>query len=853
MASILIKKKLSALRSVRVLATLFCLFFIACSSGGGGGGDKTNTAPTVSDCELTTNVNTIATGSLDGSDADGDDLTFSMVAGAAQGTVSIVDAATGAYTYTPNPDVSGSDSFTFKANDGVEDSNTATVSITIVSSNGLPVADAGPDHYTLENTSVILDGSSSRDSDGTIAAFQWTQVSGTPVDLNNADQPSADFVTPSATGLLVFRLTVTDDEGAEDSDEVTVSVANLIFEDDFNSGPSAGWTVVDDSINTSNWRGLVGQYFQENYVEDKSSGAPFDESYHRGTYSYRSDLSSMTDYRFSVQITPLIDDGDFTEGNDVGVMFRYQDPNNYYRLSISARYGFTRLEKRTNGTFYPLAVDSIGYIERDPLYVTISVAGDIVQVYVNDDPLFTVTDSDLDSGSIALYCQDRASFENVLVTGGILSPAVIISQPLANSVATTGPGSASDLPVSAVATNAPAGAQVEFVLDGTTTLVDSNPPYAVTFNAVPAGNHTVEAVLKDSEGSELSRDTNEYVGIRGNYHITVGDSISNGIDDNYAADNISDDQRIVSSQGYQANLNNLLTSTLGVPHIVFNEGIGGDNAQEADDLRIDSILARHPDATTALVLLGTNSSSSEGNFAVEMQSVVAKIRSAGITPWVAKIPPAFHSDTKAPNASQNNRIGGYNGVIDGLSNIEQGPDFYTFFYDKPSLISDDVHPNAYGFVIMSYLWHNSLAPGSPQDLPLILDSLTPQDYQQNLIEVGDTCYIDQDVSVTNIPAILDGGIWIMTENGDADNSSADFITFDIDRDVEVFVAYDSDATTSGWLSGFTDTGLQISTTPNGAMDLYSRAYSSSDNPITLGGNRNDGGTGAFNYLVIVKE
>src|SRR5262249_1339866 len=44
----------------------------------------------------------------------------------------------GSFTYTPDPDYNGPDSFTFKANDGSLDSNIATVSITVTPSNDAP-------------------------------------------------------------------------------------------------------------------------------------------------------------------------------------------------------------------------------------------------------------------------------------------------------------------------------------------------------------------------------------------------------------------------------------------------------------------------------------------------------------------------------------------------------------------------------------------------------------------------------------------------------------------------------------------------------------------------------------------
>ena len=68
-------------------------------------------------------------------DADGNPLTASVVAGPANGSLTL--NADGSFTYTPNANYNGADSFTYKTNDGVVDSNTATVSITVVAVNGL--------------------------------------------------------------------------------------------------------------------------------------------------------------------------------------------------------------------------------------------------------------------------------------------------------------------------------------------------------------------------------------------------------------------------------------------------------------------------------------------------------------------------------------------------------------------------------------------------------------------------------------------------------------------------------------------------------------------------------------------
>jgi hypothetical protein len=58
------------------------------------------------------------------SDSDGDTLVYSIVSGPSNGTLSncLQNDSDLSCTYTPNLDFVGSDSFTYKANDGIEDS-----------------------------------------------------------------------------------------------------------------------------------------------------------------------------------------------------------------------------------------------------------------------------------------------------------------------------------------------------------------------------------------------------------------------------------------------------------------------------------------------------------------------------------------------------------------------------------------------------------------------------------------------------------------------------------------------------------------------------------------------------------
>src|SRR5262249_42466491 len=71
-------------------------------------------------------------------DMEGDALNAILVSGPAHGALTL--NPDGSFTYTPNADYNGADSFTYRANDGAADSNVATVSIDVAPVNDAPVA-----------------------------------------------------------------------------------------------------------------------------------------------------------------------------------------------------------------------------------------------------------------------------------------------------------------------------------------------------------------------------------------------------------------------------------------------------------------------------------------------------------------------------------------------------------------------------------------------------------------------------------------------------------------------------------------------------------------------------------------
>jgi hypothetical protein len=217
------------LKWVALIALVLASFTLFACDGDSDDDGSTDTAPKATDGTLMLDENTTVTGTLSATDPDGDTLTYSIVTNGTLGTAAITDQTTGAYTYTPNQDANGSDSFTFKVNDGTQDSNVATIMVTItVTANNPPVADAGDDQTVDELTVVALSGTGTDIEDGGNVTYAWTQTEGPAVTMTGADTATPSFIAPavSASTDLIFTLTVTDTEGATGADDVTVTVNN---------------------------------------------------------------------------------------------------------------------------------------------------------------------------------------------------------------------------------------------------------------------------------------------------------------------------------------------------------------------------------------------------------------------------------------------------------------------------------------------------------------------------------------------------------------------------------------------------------------------------------------------------
>jgi len=107
-----------------------------------------NDRPSATDANITLNENSSFSATLNGFDVEGDPLTYTRVANSLHGTT--VVNANGSFSYTPSAFYHGTDSFTYKINDGTLDSAVISVNIIV---NGLPIA-SNQTKTTNENVAI---------------------------------------------------------------------------------------------------------------------------------------------------------------------------------------------------------------------------------------------------------------------------------------------------------------------------------------------------------------------------------------------------------------------------------------------------------------------------------------------------------------------------------------------------------------------------------------------------------------------------------------------------------------------------------------------------------------------------
>ena len=130
---------------------------------------------------------------------------------------------------------------------------------------------------------------------------------------------------------------------------------------------------------------------------------------------------------------------------------------------------------------------------------------------------------------------------------------------------------------------------------------------------------------------------------------------------------------------------------------------------------------------------------------------------------------------------------------------------------------------------------------------LTITDLQPSEYEWDSLSVGKTVYVDRVYEFITVPGSVLGQRYLRTANDDKFMSDSNFLSFTIDRSVDVLVAYDSRPNSvPAWLDTWEETAMLTSTSDTN-FRIYRKTFPAGE--VVLGGNE----LGFSMYSVIIDE
>ncbi len=205
--------RLSAIRACARVGVVGALLTVMSACGGGGGSPN----PTLGSLTFTTNENVALSATLTATDPGGSAVTFATTSSPASGTLTGLPG-TGAFTYTPNANFTGSDSFGITATDTAGHASSGTVKVTVTVDQA-PTANNAVIQSNDGKNVDILQSASDPDKDPLTVTITTAPNIGTAT--VNADKT---VTVAGSKGLVTFGYTVTDPSGKAASGNAAVFV-----------------------------------------------------------------------------------------------------------------------------------------------------------------------------------------------------------------------------------------------------------------------------------------------------------------------------------------------------------------------------------------------------------------------------------------------------------------------------------------------------------------------------------------------------------------------------------------------------------------------------------------------------
>jgi hypothetical protein len=198
----------------------------------------------------------------------------------------------------------------------------------------------------------------------------------------------------------------------------------LLFSDDFSDGKMTDWEIVDfeeldPGRGPSDWVEADDVLHQNTDTEGvggalagRVEGAPDDDP-RVGTHAIAGD-KEWRNYTFSVDL--LFRDDDFA-----GLLFRYQDEDNYYRFQLEEDDEEYHISRMKGGSLTFLVTNEPlpePFSQQEWVTISVDARGNDLKFFYKGQLIETIKDPDLGRGSIGLMTSSSpVDFDNVKVEG----------------------------------------------------------------------------------------------------------------------------------------------------------------------------------------------------------------------------------------------------------------------------------------------------------------------------------------------------------------------------------------------------------------------------------------------------
>ena len=189
--------------------------------------------------------------------------------------------------------------------------------------------------------------------------------------------------------------------------------APLLYHENFDDENFTGYTIVDEGTieGPSNWQCINGEIVESSNIYGPDRTAT---SNRLGTFAVYDNVAAYnwSNYRLEASLRSTDNDG-------IGMMFYYNNTDNYYKLDLDQERNFFKLFKKVDGLETLIKSISGQYVTNDGFDIVIEIENGRINVKIDEVDIFLgeVNDDSIDKGTFALYSwgNENSIFDDILV------------------------------------------------------------------------------------------------------------------------------------------------------------------------------------------------------------------------------------------------------------------------------------------------------------------------------------------------------------------------------------------------------------------------------------------------------